>query len=266
MNTFLHQHYDFAGNGQFLWKVDADDSYQVTHKQFRYPGVFVTISGEGRLILLPDEAYRLGTGSFFAVSPDRPVHYACLKNQRWFFYFVFFEALSRITEAGLRLNTRYVFDTTVLARQTFERIIAECVERRPGYRLQAESLLNDFIVAVARKIGAGNKTRGKIEPARIWMERHLHRELDMDRLMRQCGMGRADFFAKFKAATGKPPLQFFLDMKLESARYMLETTTLPVKEISRNLAFYDEFHFSKVFKKKYGQAPRQYRAGMRFCL
>lgn len=40
-----------------------------------------------------------------------------------------------------------------------------------------------------------------------------------------------------------------LKLKLESAKVSLDTTSLSAKKIASALHFYDEFHFSKLFKK-----------------
>lgn len=61
---------------------------------------------------------------------------------------------------------------------------------------------------------------------------------------------------RFKKITGKTIHQYQLDLKLEMA-YMLirDSPGRPFKDTARNLGFYDEFHFSKLFKRKYGFPP-----------
>lgn len=61
---------------------------------------------------------------------------------------------------------------------------------------------------------------------------------------------------RFKIATGKTIHQYQIDIKLEMAYQSIilgENRTF--KEIASNHGFYDEFHFSKLFKKKYGFPP-----------
>lgn len=50
------------------------------------------------------------------------------------------------------------------------------------------------------------------------------------------------------------------DTKLESAKqFLLLHPNATLREVAQNYGFYDEFHFSKVFKKKYGVSPNTYR-------
>lgn len=68
--------------------------------------------------------------------------------------------------------------------------------------------------------------------------------------------------SKFKMITGKTIHQYQLDLKLEMA-YMLikDNPGRPFKDIALNLGFYDVFHFSKLFKGKYGFPPSKLKNG-----
>ncbi len=62
--------------------------------------------------------------------------------------------------------------------------------------------------------------------------------------------------SKFKKRTGKSIHQYELDLKLEMAYMVIrDYPDRPLKEVATNFGFYDEFHFSKLFKKKYGYPP-----------
>lgn len=61
---------------------------------------------------------------------------------------------------------------------------------------------------------------------------------------------------RFKKATGKTIHSYQMDLKLEMAYISIKSDKQrPFKELAVNFGFYDEFHFSKLFKKKYGFAP-----------
>lgn len=65
---------------------------------------------------------------------------------------------------------------------------------------------------------------------------------------------------KFKAQFGVTIHQYILKFKTEEAiSYFRTFPEMTVKEIAYNLGFYDEYHFSKQFKKITGLSPLQYR-------
>lgn len=69
---------------------------------------------------------------------------------------------------------------------------------------------------------------------------------------------------RFKRLTGKTIHQYQIDLKLEMA-YMLikDYPDRPFKELAANFGFYDEFHFSKLFKKKYGIPPYELKKSLK---
>ena len=63
----------------------------------------------------------------------------------------------------------------------------------------------------------------------------------------------------FRRDFGTSPVAFLYDKKLEMAMSLLRNTDMPVKSIAARLGFADEFYFSRVFRKKCGKSPREYR-------
>lgn len=65
---------------------------------------------------------------------------------------------------------------------------------------------------------------------------------------------------KFKAMFGTTIHQYILDFKIKEAISCFEMfPEMSIKEISYNLGFYDEYHFSKQFKKIMGVSPNSYK-------
>ena len=54
-------------------------------------------------------------------------------------------------------------------------------------------------------------------------------------------------------------MDFVINRRLEEATYLLGDHMLRIKEIARRVGYEDEFHFSRLFKKKYGVSPKFYR-------
>ena len=49
------------------------------------------------------------------------------------------------------------------------------------------------------------------------------------------------------------------NIRIEAAKHILKTRSLPIKEIAGEVGFTDEAYFSKVFKKRTGCSPTEYR-------
>lgn len=65
---------------------------------------------------------------------------------------------------------------------------------------------------------------------------------------------------KFKEIFEIPIHQYILNFKTEEAiTYFEKFPEISIKEVAFNLGFYDEYHFSKQFKKIMGVSPKAYR-------
>lgn len=65
--------------------------------------------------------------------------------------------------------------------------------------------------------------------------------------------------AIFKTATGKTIVQYHEDYRIEMAKSLLKHSQDNINNISLELGYYDQYHFSKIFKKFTGLSPLQYR-------
>ena len=65
---------------------------------------------------------------------------------------------------------------------------------------------------------------------------------------------------RFRELTHQPPQAFIMRPRVESARTLLETTTLPIKATARATGYKDESSFRKTFRKLRLTSPQAYRA------
>jgi AraC-like DNA-binding protein len=63
----------------------------------------------------------------------------------------------------------------------------------------------------------------------------------------------------FRRFSGQSPAAYLGGLKLNSAAYMLISSSLSIKQIATSLAFSDQYNFSRAFKRFYGVSPKAYR-------
>lgn len=80
-------------------------------------------------------------------------------------------------------------------------------------------------------------------------------------LAEELGLSRSHFHQVFKECTGASPYQYHLQLRMSRARELLRGSSLSVKQIAAVLKFNSVYQFSKIFKKKIGISPSQYRRG-----
>lgn len=74
-----------------------------------------------------------------------------------------------------------------------------------------------------------------------------------------CGMGSSRFTHVLKSTTGRTPHQFLLARRIHVARRLLKQSGLSLAEISYQLGFSSQSHFTAVFRRFAGITPHQFR-------
>lgn len=67
------------------------------------------------------------------------------------------------------------------------------------------------------------------------------------------------FCQSFKDSFGCPPHSYILRRRVERAKELLETTITPLSQIALDCGFADQSHFSRIFRRVTGEAPRLWR-------
>lgn len=73
------------------------------------------------------------------------------------------------------------------------------------------------------------------------------------------GLPERSFMRRFAKATGMSPLDYVHALRLEEAKHLLETTELPVEAIANDVGYEDTSFFGRLFRRKTGITPLQYR-------
>jgi transcriptional regulator GlxA family with amidase domain len=78
-------------------------------------------------------------------------------------------------------------------------------------------------------------------------------------MTRLSGLAERSFARRFSQATGMAPLEYVHTLRLEEAKQMLEATENPVEAIANEVGYEDAAFFSRLFRRKVGLTPMQYR-------
>jgi len=72
-------------------------------------------------------------------------------------------------------------------------------------------------------------------------------------------MSKFAFVRKFRRLRGRTPMEELRLLRLDRARTLLLTTSLPVKAIAPEVGIGDEYQLSKLFRRHFNLAPSQLR-------
>jgi AraC family transcriptional regulator len=114
-------------------------------------------------------------------------------------------------------------------------------------------------VSDAAKDGTSALPAFKLRRVTDWMAEHLAEEFSLVRLADQVGMSAFHFNRLFKRATGVPPSQYQIRLRMDAARRLLRETDHSVIRIGHEIGYSNPSHFARIFRKETGLSPSDYR-------
>ena len=105
----------------------------------------------------------------------------------------------------------------------------------------------------------GNSTVRRLSRARDRLCDALDEKLTLDQVAREAALTPTQFIRSFKAVFGQTPHQVRIEARLELAKKMLITDSMPVTEICAAAGFASLGTFSHVFARRVGSSPSVFR-------
>lgn len=94
-----------------------------------------------------------------------------------------------------------------------------------------------------------------------YIETHLGHDVSLGDLAALAGVSRFHFARMFRDTVGHPPHRYVLGRRIERARELLRSPSLPLREIAARTGFADQSHLTRAIKRTYGATPGALRAG-----
>ena len=133
-----------------------------------------------------------------------------------------------------------------------------------------------FIFSRYKEYGKNNFVKEKINGAKTKKEidfqqdllgciiNHIHEEsFDSDALGKKLGLSRTQLYRKIKDLTGFSTANFIRHVRLKKAAELLETSELPVGEVSAAVGFNEPSYFSSSFQEFFHASPSEWRKSKR---
>lgn len=137
----------------------------------------------------------------------------------------------------------------------FQNLVAENFADTES-RLRSKGLFYLLLDAIRNST---NHEKDGYEILKIAKEMLLAKEnIPIHEIAKACGLSESSFRRFFKEQMKISPAKYRVNVKINQARYLLESTGLTVDEVADTLNFYDTAYFCKVFQNKVGMTPKQY--------
>lgn len=138
------------------------------------------------------------------------------------------------------------------------RIHAEC--RAFGNTPLVQAYVTAFLLIVDRLWGKGVPVRhDSIDIVLQHIHTNYPADISLESLARVACLSKTHLAHLFRSRVGTSPLRYLQQVRIETAKRMLGTSALPIREIAAQVGFGDPLYFSRAFKSATGISPRAYR-------
>jgi DNA-binding IclR family transcriptional regulator/AraC-like DNA-binding protein len=140
--------------------------------------------------------------------------------------------------------------SSLLPVRSFEKL-AEMLKKSANHitkRLNRSENSNDIIYI-----------ESAIKKAIIIIEQHGHCPINIAELAAELYVGYSWFRRVFKQQVGFSPAQYHQKIRMDKAKELLQNSHLTIKQVANSLGFKNQNHFSSLFKRVVGIAPKCYR-------
>lgn len=193
----------------------------------------------------------------------------------------FFVGFSDIQFQGIPANTMPLPNGAILLHTTGElrrklyRICTamqeeKAVSRQGRYFMMKAYLMQFILLVIREQCEPVEKSKGcsfesvnkkyLVEQIINYFEDHYSEKISLDQIAENMYLSPFYISKIFKSETGETPIRHLIDIRLENAMELLEGGWQgSIQEVAARVGYDDAYHFSKLFKKRYGISPSQAR-------
>lgn len=244
------------------WK-EVSKGYNMRFRNYPFHRLVYTLSGSAS-IESPGGTRTCTAGSIYGLAPKKLCDISCTSDVPWKHLYVHYAG----REAG-ELHKRIFRGTSVIhtvhparIQTLFENIAFECIERADHH----QAICNAYLRALLLKLSGENEKQDHLSPAkkkflqcRDYIEQNFEEIVTISQIAEKCHISNGYLCRLFKKHAGTTPLAYAAKRKMERATWLLINTDFAIKKISLILRFDNQYYFSKVFKKAFGESPTRYR-------
>lgn len=204
-------------------------------------------------------------GELVVFSPKTPYFYNNNeKNSQveyiWL-HFSGFEAKKMLEKTAVECNKILTvgFDERII--ESFAGLFDEYKARDTGFEASCVSRLIALCVLFGRciKKASGKGENPNLSASVNYIHKNYNSNINVEFLAKMEHLSLGYYRQVFKRRTGMSPVDYITGVRLRHGCELISRTNLSIKEIAALVGYDDQMYFSRIFKKKLGVSPKNYR-------
>ncbi len=140
-----------------------------------------------------------------------------------------------------------------------EDLVVLALRARVDDYLKKPVKLAELQAALDRLMAHGGNPSNPVARARSHLDQHFSKGFKAKELAAQLGVSEAHLRRLFRAAHGKTPRRYLLEVRMQRAAELLRTTRLGIKQIALEVGYANLVTFGRSFKRVHNMMPSGFR-------
>ncbi len=229
--------------------------------------IHLVLSGKGTY-KVNGEVWHLQAGDLFLVKPSQLIVYEADAQEPWEYCWVGFNgACANKLAAQLPFTDlapiHHARDSAAL--ETSLKRIYEARGPEPQDEAAMVGYLYLFIAALMRETReaephTASSSSQYVLNAIKYIQFNYSHDISINDVAKSVGVSRSHLYRVFMSNVGKSPIDYLTEYRINEECNLLRNSNLSIAEVAVSVGFFDQFYFSRVFKKAVGMPPSKFLA------
>ena len=229
--------------------------------------IHLVVSGKG-VFEVGGRTYEVVPGDLFFARPSQLIRYTADEVQPWEYSWVGFNGA-----CAHKLAAQLPFTDDAPVHHTSDpdgmRAALTNIYSSRGLQPQDEAAMVGylylFIAALMRETSAGKPHTASSSSQYVlnaikYIQFNYSHDISIDDVAKSVGVSRSHLYRVFMLNVGKSPIDYLTEYRINEACKLLRAGNLSIAEVAVSVGFFDQFYFSRVFKRAKGVPPSKYFA------
>ncbi|MDP4132905.1 MAG: AraC family transcriptional regulator [Bacillota bacterium] len=230
----------------------------VSYNSMPYISLFLCVSGKIRVNYGEKKTFIINSKECFLLPSNTKLKISAIEKSQVYHIFI-----NVLIDGNYYLEQYYVLPSYPIS-SNLEAHLLNCYELSKENTIYESFKFSSILYSFLADLIYASKPKNsgipsKLIPAVEYITSNLSQNIFTSDLAAICNMSESSMYKLFRKALGKSPKQYILCRRLERAALMLAETKKSIADISEETGFYDQFYFSKEFKKHFEITPIAYR-------
>lgn len=223
-----------------------------------------TSSGTGQL-LYQKKDYEIHANDLFFIDCNNHQYYATISDSPWEMDWIHFYGpnVEGFYEEFIK-DGNHVFNAKNNRIAKIIKQITSLLQTRNAktefqISLLIHELLNELIIQKYNPVFEEENIPNYILLLQEFLEQNYTETITLNTLEQQFNFNKYQISKDFTRYVGVPPIDYLINVRINTAKSMLRYTDKPVKEIAFEVGVDDAPYFNRLFKKKTDMTPLDYR-------